>query len=138
MPKFTIESTYRLPVYRHRTYEAATIEEACRMAMEDDDWEGQKEDPETAGPTYLTGAWEGEDSAYSRPTVEIPADMAAEDALRDADRELLAAVKDALPADPSRHGGVFFGLTGDRVHKIEIRVEAYERLLAAIAKVEGR
>ncbi len=34
MPRFTIETTYRLPVYRHRTYEAETVEQACRLAIE--------------------------------------------------------------------------------------------------------
>src|ERR1700736_2498415 len=38
MPVFTIETTYRLPVYRHQIYEAATMEEACRFAVDDDDW----------------------------------------------------------------------------------------------------
>lgn len=72
MPKFTIESTYRLPVYRHRTYEAATLDEACRMAIEDDEWEGAKEDYETSGPTYITGAWIGEDTAYEGDSLPIP------------------------------------------------------------------
>jgi hypothetical protein len=36
MPVFTIETTYRLPVYRQQTYEAATMEEACRRAIDDD------------------------------------------------------------------------------------------------------
>ena len=40
---FTIEATYRIPVYRQRSYEAGTLAEACRLAVEDDDWEGQKE-----------------------------------------------------------------------------------------------
>lgn len=30
MPKFTVESTYHLPAYRHRTYDAATPSDACR------------------------------------------------------------------------------------------------------------
>jgi hypothetical protein len=38
MPKFTLESTYHLPAYRHRTYDAVTSAEACRRAVEDDDW----------------------------------------------------------------------------------------------------
>jgi len=37
MPRFTVETSYRLPVYRQQTYEAATIEQACRLAIEDDD-----------------------------------------------------------------------------------------------------
>jgi hypothetical protein len=57
MPRFTIETTYRLPVYRQRTYEAETIEQACRLAIEDDDWPEQKEDYDCSGDTYVTGAW---------------------------------------------------------------------------------
>jgi hypothetical protein len=56
MPFFTIEATYRIPVYRQRTYEAETVEQACRLAVEDDDWSDQKEDFESSGETYITGA----------------------------------------------------------------------------------
>lgn len=72
MPSFTIESSYRLPVFRHRTYEAATIGDACRLAIADEDWQGQKEDYESAGPTYLTGVWPGVDSAYEAPALALP------------------------------------------------------------------
>ena len=60
MPRFTIETTYRLPVYWQRTYEAKTLEEACRLAIDDDDWSEQKEDYESSGETCVTGAWPGE------------------------------------------------------------------------------
>ena len=65
MPLFTIETTYRLPVYRHQTYEAASIDEACRLAIDDDDWSDEKRDHESAGETYVTGIWDGECAAYS-------------------------------------------------------------------------
>ncbi|HVZ06592.1 hypothetical protein [Rhodopila sp.] len=73
MPAFTIETTYHLPVYRQRTYEADTLAEACRLAIEDDDWEEQREDHETAGDSYVTGAWEGRDAAYHGCALAIPA-----------------------------------------------------------------
>ena len=38
MPDCTIETSYRLPAYRHRTYQADTVALACRQAIEDDDW----------------------------------------------------------------------------------------------------
>lgn len=72
MPLFTIESTYRLPVYRHRSYEAASLTEACRLAIEDDDWESAKRDYESAGETYLTGAWVGADGAYRGHALRVP------------------------------------------------------------------
>ena len=72
MPIFTIEATYRIPIYRQRRYEADTLAEACRLAIEDDDWEGQKEDCETAGETYVTGAWAGDVSPYSVPALAVP------------------------------------------------------------------
>lgn len=72
MPSFTIESTYRLPVFRHRTYEAATIDDACRLAVEDSDWTGQKEDYESCGPTYVTGIWPGVDTAYMVSACSVP------------------------------------------------------------------
>lgn len=72
MPYFTIESSYRLPVFRHRTYEAATVEDACRLAIEDDDWQRQKDDYESAGATYLTGIWPGSDTAYQVAALPVP------------------------------------------------------------------
>ena len=38
MPVFTIETLYRLPIYRHRRFEAASVEGACQLALDDDDW----------------------------------------------------------------------------------------------------
>lgn len=73
MAKFTIETTYRLPVFRHRSYEADTLAAACRLAIEDDDWEGQKEDCESSGETYVTSIWPGDVQPYSVPTLAIPA-----------------------------------------------------------------
>lgn len=72
MRKFTVESTYHLPVYRHRTYDAATPAEACRQAIEDDDWSAEKFDYETAGETYVTGIWSGADAAYRAEPVAVP------------------------------------------------------------------
>ena len=72
MPRFTIETTYRLPVYRQRAYDAETLEEACRLAIEDDDWSEQKEDYESSGETYVTGAWPGEDTAYRVAALSLP------------------------------------------------------------------
>jgi hypothetical protein len=71
MQSFTIETTFRLPVFRHRTYEADNVEQACRLAMEDDDWDDQKRDDETAGESYVSGAWRG-DTAYSGRVEAVP------------------------------------------------------------------
>ena len=73
MPSFTIETTYRLPVYRQQTYEAATMEEACRLAVDDDEWSDEKRDYESAGETYVTGIWSGENAAYTGAAQPIPA-----------------------------------------------------------------
>lgn len=72
MSHFTIEATYRIPVYRQRTYEADTVEQACRLAIEDDDWSEQKEDYESSGETYVTGAWPGADTAYRVTVLPVP------------------------------------------------------------------
>jgi hypothetical protein len=72
MPKFTVESTYHLPVYRHRTYDVTTPAEACRRAVEDDDWSAEKLDYEMAGETYITGIWPGADAAYRAESVAVP------------------------------------------------------------------
>jgi hypothetical protein len=72
MPEFTIETTYRIPIYRQRRYDAPTLAEACRLAIEDDDWEGAKEDHECAGETHVTGAWAGDVPPYSVPPLSVP------------------------------------------------------------------
>jgi hypothetical protein len=69
---YTVETTIRRPFYKHRVYEAATPEDACRQALQDDDWEGEKLDDETAGEPYVTGVWTGEDAAYKSASLPIP------------------------------------------------------------------
>ena len=72
MPTFTIETTYHLPIYRHRTYEADTLDEACRLAIEDDGWSDEKSDVDNSGETYVSGVWQGVDAAYRGPALPIP------------------------------------------------------------------
>ncbi len=72
MPLFTIETTYRLPVYRQRTYEADTLDQACDLAIADEGLDDEKTDVETSGDTYVTGAWEGRDAAYSGRALDVP------------------------------------------------------------------
>lgn len=78
MPKFTVESTYHLPAYRHCTYDAATPADACRQAIEDDDWSAEKFDYDTAGVAYISGIvayisgiWSGADAAYRAESVAV-------------------------------------------------------------------
>lgn len=73
MPKFTIETTYDLPVYRHTTYEAESLEAALAMAEADDDWSAGKEDYENGHDTRITGAWAGEE-AYRGDQLPVPAE----------------------------------------------------------------
>ena len=72
MPLFTIERTYRLPVFRQRTYDAETLDHACRLAVADDDWSGEKADVEASGDTFVTGVWPGADAAYQGSAAPIP------------------------------------------------------------------
>lgn len=72
MPRFTVEATYRMPYYRQRTYDAATPDEACRLAVEDEDWSGELPDFECAGATYVTGVWIGTDTAYEGEALAVP------------------------------------------------------------------
>lgn len=131
MPKFTIETTYRLPVYRHRTYEAATVEEACRMALEDQDWESAEKDYDSSGPEHITGAWKGADSAYGGEALPVPHHMAHEKG--DLVAEMLAALKrckDQLSQKRPRKG---------RRPALDFDLElAIAEAGKAIAKAEGR
>ena len=72
MPVFTIETTYRLPVYRHQTYKAATIDEACRLRYRRRRLVYRKTRLQSAGETYVTGIWSGENAAYSGAAQPIP------------------------------------------------------------------
>lgn len=72
MPDFTIETTYHLPVFRHRTYAADTLEAACRAAVEDNDWDIAEKDYDSSGEVHITGVWEGAHSAYTGPSVPVP------------------------------------------------------------------
>lgn len=123
MPTYTIETTYRVPVYRQRTYDAATPAEACRQAIEDDDWSNGKLDYEAAGETYVTGIWLGADAAYSGETVPIPSHF------------------DETIQRKTAHFEVLFGLLkiviADQV--AERRTDTYwlARARAAVAKAEA-
>lgn len=122
MPKFTIETTYDLPVFRHRTYEASDALAACALALADDNWEGAKQDYETCGETTVTGVWDGEDAAYMGKSIPLP--VYPKGALTAAAPDMLAALKRALPFVSRYAGG---GI--DDVAKA---------MRAAIAKAEGR
>jgi hypothetical protein len=72
MSDFTIETTYHLPVFRHRTYAAETLEAACRAAIEDDNWDIAEKDYDSSGEVHVTGVWEGTHAAYTGPPIRVP------------------------------------------------------------------
>jgi hypothetical protein len=72
MPVFTIETTYHLPIYRHRTYAADTLEDACRLAIQDDDWRFERRDYDNSGDVHVSGAWLGPDMAYHGQPLPVP------------------------------------------------------------------
>ncbi|MBM7327435.1 hypothetical protein JS562_30685 [Agrobacterium sp. S2] len=72
MPDFTIKTTYHLPVFRHRTYAADTLEAACRAAIDDDSWDVAEKDFDSSGPVHITGIWDGTHAAYAGPPLQIP------------------------------------------------------------------
>jgi hypothetical protein len=72
MPDFTIETTYHLPVFRHRTHSADTLDAACRAAIEDDTWDIAETDFDSSGAIHVTGIWDGAHAAYAGPPIQIP------------------------------------------------------------------
>lgn len=72
MSRYTIETTYRLPVYRRRSYEAENLAEACRLAVEDEGWGDGEEDVDTSGETYVTGIWPDADTADDGDPLSVP------------------------------------------------------------------
>jgi hypothetical protein len=100
MPAFTIETIYCLPVYRHRTYTADTLEEACRLAIADDDWWNQKHDYDNSGPIYVSGVWEGPDAAYQGQALAVPSQFnAVAQGKADQFEALLVLLNKYAPAD---------------------------------------
>jgi hypothetical protein len=100
--RYTVEATIRRPFYKHRVYEAATPEDACRQALQDDDWEGETLDGETAGEPYVAGLWIGEDAAYKGPCLPIPINGHASDQHEMQQLDLLLALLKRLAAIPAR------------------------------------
>jgi hypothetical protein len=100
MPRFTIEAAYRIAVYRLRTYETDTVEQACRMAVEDGDWSGQKEDYETTGDTYVSGAWPGADTAYRLASLPVPSQFSETVQRKAAHFEVLLGILKVLAHAP--------------------------------------
>ncbi|RUM17132.1 hypothetical protein EFD56_19605 [Rhizobium phaseoli] len=72
MSDFTIETTFHLPVVRHRTYAAETLEAACRAAIDDDNWKMAGNDHDSSRRVHVTGAWEGAHTAYNGPSIPVP------------------------------------------------------------------
>lgn len=121
MPVFTIETTYRLPVFRQRSYEAETIADACRLAIEDDDWSHEKHDYDSAGETFVTGAWQGRDVAYRGPALPVPPHH-QETLQRRADHfEVLLGLVQVLSGDVKPSDGVFWR---DRAHVAIAKAQA--------------
>lgn len=99
MPVFTIETTRRLSGYRHRTYRAATPEQACRLAVEDEDWKTEKIDTESIGENYITGIWKGADSAYAGTAIAVASHFDETEARKARHFETLFGLLKLLVAD---------------------------------------
>lgn len=99
MPVYVIETTYHLPVYRQRRYDAETLDDACHLAIEDEGWDDGRSDVDTSGETFVTGIWQDAKRAYQGTALPIPASF-DETVQRKAElfAELLALVRE--PARP--------------------------------------
>jgi hypothetical protein len=92
MPRYIIERTYLMPVYKQFVVEASDLETACRDAMDEHkyDWEGQVDDPESSRPhhfarivqvadgevPYLAALYDGAHEALDIPREFIEPDAA--------------------------------------------------------------
>lgn len=99
MPDYTIESTCHLPVFRQRTYSADTVAQACRLAIEDDDWEGEELDYENIGETFVSGIWQGTDAAHSSAPIPVPSQFEETVARKATHYEVLFSLLKMLLAD---------------------------------------
>lgn len=79
MPKFTVEITYMVPVYRHVTVDVASPEDAPDAAIgaivnsSDITEYPERIDYECPSNDYCTGIWEGEE-AYTGTAHDVPAE----------------------------------------------------------------
>jgi len=71
MTKFAIEVSYILPVCRLRHYEAASLAEACQMALKDDDWENATKAYDASTTPLITGIWHAGEE-YLVSTLPLP------------------------------------------------------------------
>ncbi len=74
MPLYCVETSFHVPTYHHTIVEAASPEDACKIALENDDWSDAKQDPESAGETYVSGIWIGT-VPYEGDRVEVPTEF---------------------------------------------------------------
>lgn len=72
MPAYTIETTFTLPIFRHGTYIADTLEEACKAALVDDNWESLRKDYDASGEVHVTGIWRGEKAHNTGSSIPVP------------------------------------------------------------------
>lgn len=79
MATYMVEVEYLLPVYKTVTVEAQTPHEAAQKALEDENWDGSKEDLEFGWPDYVTRIVEGTyDNIHIAPADalrEVPAEF---------------------------------------------------------------
>jgi hypothetical protein len=106
MPKFSVETSYKIPVFRLRQFEAASIEEACRLALEDDNWENAARDYDSATPSSVTGVWP---AGAEYVCFSLPIPQAFEDPLkRKADHfEILVSLLAEIAGDNPPRGTAF-------------------------------
>ncbi len=133
MPAFTIETTYRIPVYRQRRYEARTLAEACRLAVKDDNWKGGKQDFDCAGETYVTGAWPADIEPYSVELLTIPTQF-RETIQRQADHfgELLVLVSRV-----AQHAAQSSEISEPWLKRVQAAVRKAEAILAGARDPDG-
>lgn len=105
--QFTVERAYLVPVYQHVTVEAEDAAEACRIALDHDDWDSQIADYESARATYIDGVWQGA-TAYGESgllaSLPVPADLQSKELRTDepppAVCSLIQLAREAPAADP--------------------------------------
>jgi hypothetical protein len=102
MTRFRIDTEYHLPVYPRRFYAAATIEDACRMAISDEGWDDEQSDVDSSGDTYVADIRE-EPSDGAEPTYHPVPEAFRETVQRKADLfdDLVALLR-----EPAREMGL--------------------------------
>ncbi|MBB3999874.1 hypothetical protein [Aureimonas pseudogalii] len=68
----TIETIYRLPVFRHQVINAESLADACAEAVAEENWDGARKASDSSGDVFVSGIWKGTVEPYGARPMTVP------------------------------------------------------------------